>query len=456
MYGSLDALLRAFGDDVGVVCFQETKLGDGDVAKAAADGWDGAHSICRAKGKSGYAGVAVYWRSDEVCPLGIEEVCGTRMRKNETSTMWPGETPPMATNKRRGEELDDEGRALWVDLDAFVLCTVYVPAVFGDPAKEDKTADRAAFKADFLRARGAMRESRGDEDARRGVRRLEHRAVVEARSRARKVSAWASNLETHRASGWRACSTTTAADFETRLRAHPKAFDAYTCWNIASGAQLHNYGSRIDYFLCDREISMTHVERVGVAQHFEGGPRARCFLIEIADVATTATGPNAAVARRIRALSGTSDFVTRRVRRERTSPLVHGRVDARVLERASRPARRAASNKRKAPEPTMKDFFAVREATPNPNREPPKTTQAPIARATTAAAKSHAVEEWTRAFAKMAPPRSRRRRLQGAGGAKARQPQLRSRLLLLSTTGGSARQSIVRLRFLRVERSSLT
>ena len=126
MYGSLDALLRAFGDDVGVVCFQETKLGGGDVAKAArADGWDGAHSICRAKGKSGYAGVAVYWRSDEVCPLGIEEgVCGTRMRKNETSTMWPGETPPMATNKRRGEELDDEGRALWVDLDAFVLCTV--------------------------------------------------------------------------------------------------------------------------------------------------------------------------------------------------------------------------------------------------------------------------------------------------------------------------------------------
>ena len=102
MYGSLDALLRAFGDDVGVVCFKRPSSAMADVARRPPpDGWDGAHSICRAKGKSGYAGVAVYWRSDEVCPLGIEEgVCGTRMRKNETSAMWPGETPPMATNKR--------------------------------------------------------------------------------------------------------------------------------------------------------------------------------------------------------------------------------------------------------------------------------------------------------------------------------------------------------------------
>lgn len=410
MYGSLDALLRAFGDDVGVVCFQETKLGGGDVAKAArADGWDGAHSICRAKGKSGYAGVAVYWRSDEVCPLGIEEgVCGTRMRKNETSTMWPGETPPMATNKRRGEELDDEGRALWVDLDAFVLCTVYVPAVFGDPAKEDKTADRAAFKADFLRAleercaslrrRGRAVVVCGDWNIAPSWRRdrAHEKGVgvgVEPRNPSRE---WLARMLDDDGGGFR----------DAFREAHPKTFDAYTCWNIASGAQLHNYGSRIDYFLCDREISMTHVERVGVAQHFEGSDHAPVFLRLKSPMwrrrRPDQTPPSLAVSAlypgRQTTLRDAFTASERLVSSTAGSTLEY-------LERASRPDRASRSNKRKAPEPTMKDFFAVRETTPNPNREPPQTTRAPIARETTAAAKSHAVEEWTRAFAKMAPPR---------------------------------------------------
>ena len=119
------------------------------------------------------------------------------------------------------------------------------------------------------------------------------------------------------------------------------------------------------------------------------------------------------------------------------------------------PARASRSNSRKAP---ADDERFLRRSRGDTEPEPRATEDdaSSIARATTAAAKSHAVEEWTRAFAKMAPAMRARRRLQGAGGAKARQPQLRSRLLLLSTTGGSARQSIVRLRFLRVERSSLT
>ena len=72
--------------------------------------------------------------------------------------------------------------------------------------------------------------------------------------------------------------------------AHPKTFDAYTCWNIASGAQLHNYGSRIDYFLCDREISMTHVERVGVVGGVaERGRRRRVRCFRRARVAATTT-----------------------------------------------------------------------------------------------------------------------------------------------------------------------
>ena len=188
--------------------------------------------------------------------------------------------------------------------------------------------------------------------------------------------------------------------------AHPKTFDAYTCWNIASGAQLHNYGSRIDYFLCDREISMTHVERVGVAQHFEGSDHAPVFLRLKSPMwrrrRPDQTPPSLAVS----ALYPGRQTTLRDAfaASERLLSSTAGST-LEYLERASRPDRASRSNKRKAPEPTMKDFFAVREATPNPNREPPQTTRAPIARETTAAAKSHAVEEWTRAFAKMAPPR---------------------------------------------------
>ena len=69
-YGSVDALLASLGEEVHVVCLQETKLtGRGDLTPALAcpPGWDSAFSMCRdangKKGKSGYAGVATYFRA---------------------------------------------------------------------------------------------------------------------------------------------------------------------------------------------------------------------------------------------------------------------------------------------------------------------------------------------------------------------------------------------------------
>lgn len=412
-YGSLAGLLHAFGDDVGVVCFQETKLNGGDVERLSrADGWDGAHSTCRAKSKSGYAGVAVYWRSDGLCPLAIEEgVCGTRMRANASSSMWPGETPPMATNRRRGEELDDEGRALWVDFDAFVLCTVYVPAVFGDPANDDKTADRAAFKADFLRAleeRCASLRRRGravvlcgdwniapswkrDRAHEKGVG-----VGVEPRNPSRE---WMARMLDDGGGGFR----------DAFREAHPKSVDVYTCWNVASGAQLHNYGSRIDYFLCDREISMAHVERVGVARHFEGSDHAPVFLRLQSPMwrrrRPDQTPPSLALSALYpgRQTTITDAFTaTERVSKSTAESTLE------YLERASRAKSVPPPKKRKAAEPTMKDFFAVRDPKPN-HREtpppPPTTTTTDTVAPPTTTAKSHAVDEWTRAFAKMAPPR---------------------------------------------------
>ena len=54
-YGSVDALLASLGEDVQVVCLQETKLtGRGDLTPelACPKGWDSAFSVCRdANGK---------------------------------------------------------------------------------------------------------------------------------------------------------------------------------------------------------------------------------------------------------------------------------------------------------------------------------------------------------------------------------------------------------------------
>ena len=78
-YGSVAALLASLGEDVHVVCLQETKLtGRGDLTQALAcpPGWDSAFSVCRdangKRGKSGYAGVATYFRAN-LNVVGAEE-----------------------------------------------------------------------------------------------------------------------------------------------------------------------------------------------------------------------------------------------------------------------------------------------------------------------------------------------------------------------------------------------
>ena len=94
-YGSVDALLASLGEEVHVVCLQETKLtGRGDLTPALAcpPGWDSAFSMCRdangKKGKSGYAGVATYFRAG-MNVVGAEEgtarglVVGAYMRERE-------------------------------------------------------------------------------------------------------------------------------------------------------------------------------------------------------------------------------------------------------------------------------------------------------------------------------------------------------------------------------------
>jgi AP endonuclease-2 len=40
---------------------------------------------------------------------------------------------------------------------------------------------------------------------------------------------------------------------------HPDQREAYTCWETLSNARVNNYGVRIDYIICDGQVSKEHL-----------------------------------------------------------------------------------------------------------------------------------------------------------------------------------------------------
>jgi AP endonuclease-2 len=165
-YGSVAALLASLGEDVHVVCLQETKLtGRGDLTQALAcpPGWDSAFSVCRdangKRGKSGYAGVATYFRAD-LNVVGAEEgITGVLAEDDERYDDAPNderdddenenEDAPNAAfavgcrgamgerfSRSRMRELDAEGRCVLVDFGGFVLFNLYVPAITSSDERE--------------------------------------------------------------------------------------------------------------------------------------------------------------------------------------------------------------------------------------------------------------------------------------------------------------------------------
>lgn len=220
---------------------------------------------------------------------------------------------------QRLAELDAEGRALIVDFGSFVLFNLYVPAV----SSEDEA--RVVYKADFLAAveiryRALLAAGRsvvlcGDWnvaptmlDAAYAIddSGISAQAFVEnnpSRSwlaRQLVASDTASNSarkrgETDRGGGGGErgapvhCGQTlgvgSGGGGETRMRhlidifrrTYPRERGAYTCWDVSSGAQLTNYGSRIDYFLMD-ETAAAMVTRVGVAPTHQGSDHAPVFV----------------------------------------------------------------------------------------------------------------------------------------------------------------------------------
>ena len=278
-YGGLGPLLRAV--DADIVCLQEVKLkelGAPERALALEEGWDSYFSLCRVRTNSTshgrYSGVATFCRTS----------CRPRMaEEGVTGELAPasggvGHTARVneAFGSSRLQELDGEGRGVITLHGDLALFNLYVPSLGGGSSEseeaEEKARQREAFKLDFLRAvelRAAALLAAGMRVLLLGDFNIAPFAADRAKegeapqtgvsSRSRQ---WLQRLLLGRggpdpappAPGVRhgvghgaGQGTEQYADCFRLL--HPSRQQAYTCFHVASGADLFNYGSRIDLAL---------------------------------------------------------------------------------------------------------------------------------------------------------------------------------------------------------------
>ena len=300
-YGCIDSLLDSLGSDVDVVALQECKLtsrSDLSPEIACPSGWDSYHAVCgdasggaipttsRGRSKTGYAGVATYVRIGKRVVAAEEGVTGAltppeRIARGDAVGHYGRMSE--AFDRARMLELDSEGRCVLVDLGAFVLFNVYVPSLSSDDE------DRERFKLDFLvaveiRYRALLDAGRrvvlcGDWNVSYGVIdsavAIEERLMDEALCEQNQSRRW---LRRQVSGGEGAKGAERDPLVDVFRREYPAARGAYTCWNVSAGAQLTNYGSRIDYFLCD-EVTAASVARCGIAPKHEGSDHAPVFIV---------------------------------------------------------------------------------------------------------------------------------------------------------------------------------
>lgn len=283
-YGGIEALLDSLGTVVEIVCLQETKLAsrsDLDVELACPPGWDSIFSISRAQGKGGYAGTAMFFRVGEKASFRLvaaEEGITGALAANG-SVGYYGEMRERFSLARMSE-LDAEGRALVADFGGFVLVTVYCPAVTS--ADEEEARIREAYKLDFLAAveiRYRALLAGGRRVILCGDWNIAPAAIDTARAASALISA---TFLSNPSRAW--LSRQLVDDGEERAllvdvfrRLHPDAKGAYTCWNVAAGCQITNYGSRIDYFLADVQTSEV-ITRAGSYPDHPGSDHCPVFI----------------------------------------------------------------------------------------------------------------------------------------------------------------------------------
>ncbi|GAV71826.1 Exo_endo_phos domain-containing protein/zf-GRF domain-containing protein [Cephalotus follicularis] len=269
-FGCLRKLLDSF--DADIICIQvchvaftfmhETKLRRQELTSdlVMADGYESFFSCTRTsdKGRSGYSGVATFCRvksaflSNEVAlPVaaeegftGVLESCTTG--KCEMLAIADG----LEEFSRDGlVNVDSEGRCIITDHGHFVLFNIY------GPRADCNDTDRIMFKLNFFKILQKRWESLLHQK-----RRICVVGDLNISPTAMDFRDAGPDFENNEFRRWfRSLLVEHGGHFFDVFRAkHPDRREAYTCWPSNTGAELFNYGSRIDHILFGG--SCLHVE----------------------------------------------------------------------------------------------------------------------------------------------------------------------------------------------------
>jgi len=199
-----------------VICFQETKAQDDQVAEVLND-LNGFHFYSNSAVKKGYSGTAIVSKTE---PLNVFSDIGS-------------------------EEHDQEGRVLTAEFKEFYITTVYTPNSKNDLSR---LPDRQNFDADFLIFLRELEKKKsvivcGDFN-------VAHKAIDLARPKPNyNKSAGFMQEEIDGMDNF-----TNAGLIDTFRHLHPTAEEKFSWWSYRGGARDRNVGWRIDYFLASESI----------------------------------------------------------------------------------------------------------------------------------------------------------------------------------------------------------
>ncbi|XP_052198019.1 DNA-(apurinic or apyrimidinic site) endonuclease 2 [Diospyros lotus] len=252
-FGSLRKLLDSL--DADIICFQETKLSRQDLTAdlVITEGYECFFSCTRTsdKGRVSYSGVATFCRvksafsSTEVAlPLATEEgftgvLEGNGSRSREDKELGRAKGLEEFT-KEELLKVDFEGRCVVTDHCHFVLFNIYGPR-----AQSDDT-ERIQFKFTFFRIlqkRWEFLLNQGRRIVVVGDLNIAPAAIDSCNPRP--------DFDKNMFRRWfRSMLVENGGDFFDVFRAkHPERREAYTHWPQNTGAEVFNYGSRIDHIL---------------------------------------------------------------------------------------------------------------------------------------------------------------------------------------------------------------
>ncbi|KLJ07425.1 AP endonuclease 2 [Blastomyces silverae] len=276
---SFEAMFDAL--DADIVIFQEAKIQKKDLQDdmVLVNGWDCFFSL--PKYKKGYSGVVIYTRNSKCCPIRAEEGITGILCLPASVSPFPSPTSfrdlpeeaqiggyptaeQLALSDVDASTLDSEGRCMILEFPAFVLIGVYCPA------NRDETRDgfRTGF-VNILDARvrnlvamgkrvivtGDLNISGSEIDSARALEEIRKGNLTDSEF----VSAPVRRVFNQLVYGGKVIGDKDQGRESPVLvdlcrKYHPDRPGMYTCWEQRVNARPGNYGSRIDYVLCDKSM----------------------------------------------------------------------------------------------------------------------------------------------------------------------------------------------------------